>query len=378
MKILILGLTITSSWGNGHATTFRALCRAVHARGHSIDFIEKDVEWYRSHRDLPEASYCRIHLYEDWNVDGRVRALQLAADADVIVIGSYFPDAIEATRTLLDAARCPVTFYDIDTPITIAKLRTEGRTDYLDAALIPSYAAYMSFTSGPMLQEIEQRFGSPLAVPLHCSVDADVYQPQEPQAAYRAELSYLGTYAADRQEKLMQFVDAPAQRLADRAFLVAGPMYPTDVSWAPNVRLLSHVAPAEHPAFYSSARFSLNLTRYDMVEAGYSPSVRLFEAAACGAAILSDAWSGLETFLTPGEEIVTVGDADDVLAALHGISEADRLRMGQRARERILASHTSTHRAAEFERIVERLGESRSKAEPSHEVGPARSTVRAL
>ena len=358
MKVTILGLSITSSWGNGHATTFRSLCRALHARGHQIEFLEKDVEWYASHRDLPAPAYCSVFLYEDWERDGRALACRLAADADLVVIGSYFPDAIVATRVLLDSVTAPVTFYDIDTPITLAGLRSEGRTAYLEGAMIPAYSAYMSFTGGPVLAELETRFGSPLAAPLYCSVDPALYHRVPSQAAYTCDLSYLGTYAADRQPKLIQLLNKPAEQLPEQSFLVAGPMYPASIAWADNTRLLSHVAPAQHPAFYSSARFTLNLTRAEMVLAGYSPSVRLFEASACGAAILSDKWPGLETFLTPGDEIVTVEDTDSeaVVRALREISDEDRQRIGNRARDRILASHTADHRAVDFERIVERIG----------------------
>ena len=358
MKITILGLTITSSWGNGHATTFRSLCKALHARGHRIDFLEKDVEWYASHRDLAAPAYCRVSLYTDWHTDGRASACRLAADADVIVIGSYFPDAIEATRMLLDRVQAPLVFYDIDTPITLAGLRADGCTAYLESSLIPNYSAYMSFTGGPVLREIEIRFGSPLAAALYCSVDPSLYYKVPSRRKYACDLSYLGTYAADRQAKLVRLLLQPGALLPDQSFLVAGSMYPRE-DWPNNTRLLSHVAPSEHPAFYSSARFTLNLTRGEMVRAGYSPSVRLFEASACGATILSDTWPGLESFLTPGEEIVTVDSTEDVMRVLREMPEDERIRIGRRACERILASHTAEHRALEFESIAEQMGATR-------------------
>lgn len=351
MKIVIYGLTITSSWGNGHATTYRSLAKALARKGHSIDFIERDVEWYRSNRDLPEPEFCTVHLYDDWQASS-ARLLRLAADADAIVIGSYFPDAIEATKSLLDAGRGPLLFYDIDTPITMSKLRANGRTEYLDPALIPHYATYLSFTGGPVLRELEDRFGSPRAVPFYCSVDPELYKPTAIVEEYRCDLSYLGTYARDRQPKLMRLLNSPAELLPQRRFLVAGPQYPEGISWSRNVRRIIHISPSGHPAFYSSSRFTLNLTRDDMVAAGYSPSVRLFEASACGAAILSDAWPGLEEFLTPGEEILLPRDEHEVADILENLPEAERSRLGQRARERILSQHTAEHRAAQFEAVV--------------------------
>ena len=351
MKIVLYGLTITSSWGNGHATTYRSLCKALAHRGHQIHFVEKDVEWYRSNRDLPEPTFAAVHLYEKWADEGQ-HLLKLAADADVVVIGSYFPDAISAMHDLLERKRCPILFYDIDTPITLAKLRSNSRIDYLASNLIPQFNAYLSFTGGPALIELERRFGSPRAVPFFCSVDPDLYHPTPLRDEFSCDLSYLGTYAADRQPKLIALLDDTAARLPQMNFIIAGPQYPPHHHWQPNVRRLIHVSPPDHPAFYSSSRFTLNLTRDDMVNAGYSPSVRLFEASACGAAILSDSWPGLEEFLEPGNEVLVPRDSADVASILRDTTEEERRRIGLRARDRILSRHTSAHRAIEFEEIV--------------------------
>jgi spore maturation protein CgeB len=351
MKIVIYGLTITSSWGNGHATTYRSLAKALARKGHRIYFVEKDVEWYHNNRDLPEPEFCTVRLYEQWARDAR-ELVALAADADVVLIGSYFPDAIAVTRALVNADFGPILFYDIDTPITMSQLREQGRTAYLEPSLIPLYDAYLSFTGGPALAELEDDFGASWAVPFYCSVDADMYRPVAPSPEFQCDLGYLGTYARDRQPKLMQLLNEPARLLPDRRFIVAGPQYPAGVPWQSNVKRMIHLSPREHPFFYSSSRFSLNLTRADMVAAGYSPSVRLFEASACGAAILSDHWPGLEEFFTPGEEVLLPKDAREVAEILAGLSDEERNRIGARARERILSQHTSEHRAAQFEEIV--------------------------
>lgn len=354
MKIVMYGLTITSSWGNGHATTYRSLAKALKKRGHTVQFVEKDVEWYRSNRDLPEPEFCTVQLYGDWRPDAKA-VVQASLGADAILVGSYFPDAVALTRELLTIGRGPVLFYDIDTPITMARLREKNGPEYLDAELIPHYAAYLSFTGGAALTVLEERYGSPWAVPFYCSVDPEMYRPTACREAFRCDLSYLGTYAKDRQEKLMKLLGGAAARLPERRFLVAGPQYPEGVVWGPNVGRMIHVSPAEHPAFYSSSRFTLNLTRDDMVAAGYSPSVRLFEASACAAAIVSDMWDGLGEFLTPGEEVLLPKDEHEMGAILTEMLDEERTRMGRRARERILAEHTSAHRAEELERVVERI-----------------------
>lgn len=353
MKIVIYGLAITSSWGNGHATTYRSLCKALARRGHEIHFVEKNLEWFRNNRDMPHPEFCKVHLYADWAESER-RLIRLSKDADAIVVGSYFPDAIAATGALLEAGYGPMIFYDIDTPITIAKLRAEGRSEYIDAAQIPLFAAYLSFTGGPVLREIEERFGSPCAVPFYCSVDPELYRPKPVEREFECALSYLGTHAKDRQPKLMKLLNGTAELMPQSRFIVAGAQYPKETPWAKNVERITHLSPPDHPSFYCSSRFTLNLTRDEMVEAGYSPSVRLFEASACGAAIISDYWKGLEHFLTPNEQVLLPSDAYDVRQILSTFSESERMRLGLNARERILAEHTAAHRAIEFEQIVSR------------------------
>ena len=352
MKIVIFGLSITSSWGNGHATTFRALARALYGHGHNIVFFEKNVEWYESNRDLPDPEFVDLRLYEKWSaiVPEVLRELK---GADVAVIGSYFPDGIAATDLVADAGVPVKTFYDIDTPITIAKLREEGRTEYLLASQMPAFDVYFSFTGGPILREIEQRFGVARAVPLYCSFDPDKYHKYSVAKRYACDLSYMGTYAPDRQPKIDELLCAPARTLPECKFLVAGPQYPKTVHWPKNVRRISHLNPRWHPHFYSSSRFTLNVTRRDMVMAGYSPSVRLFESAACGAAIISDNWPGLDTFFEPGAEILLPSGSDDVVNYLRHVTEQQARAIGGAAQSRVMAEHTSEIRASEFESAIE-------------------------
>ena len=350
MKIVICGLAITSSWGNGHATTYRALIRALNARGHDVVFFERDLEWYASNRDMPEPPFCRVHIYERWeDVRGPLR--RELASADVAMLGSYCPDGIVAADEILNSSAALKTFYDIDTPITVSKLRT-GEQDYIRCDQIPGFDLYFSFTGGPMLRRVESEFGARRAVPLYCSFDSSRYRLCDADSKYRCELSYMGTYAPDRQAKLEQLLCAPALQLSTRKFIVAGPQYPPQTQWPANVQRIVHLEPKFHPPFYSSSRFILNLTRKYMEQVGYSPSVRLFEAAGCGAPIISDSWSGLESFFEPQREILLARSCHDVIDCLTGISETEARRIGRCAQERVLAEHDAATRALQFEEYV--------------------------
>ncbi len=348
MKIVICGLSIPSSWGNGHATTYRALTRALRARGHQIVFFERDVEWYGSNRDMCPP-FCRVHLYEQWQDVLNLLRRELT-DADVAMVGSFCPDGVKAIDEVFDSPAGVKAFYDIDTPITVAKLRT-GDPEYLRRDQVPGFDVYFSFTGGPMLGELQSRFGAQRAVPLYCSFDPDRYRWREPDPRYQCDLSYMGTYAPDRQEKLEELFCNPALALPGKDFLLAGPQYPAQTVWPENVRRIVHLEPEFHPHFYSSSLFTLNLTRDEMVKAGYSPSVRLFEAAGCGTAIISDAWPGLESFFKPGEEILLASSSADVISFLK-MDQHEAMKIGRCARERVLAEHSAARRAIEFEQIV--------------------------
>jgi spore maturation protein CgeB len=352
MKIVIFGLSITSSWGNGHATTFRALCRALHRRGHKIVFYERNAEWYSSNRDLPNPEFCDVCIFENWRdiLPGVRRELR---DCDVAIVGSYFPHGVAALDEVLDSPAAVRAFYDIDTPITMAQLRERGETEYLKSSQIRRLDLYFSFTGGPMLREIESRFGAPRAVPLYCSFDPDRYHSFPASKRFACDLSYMGTYAPDRQPKIEELLCNPARQLPGKKFIVAGPQYPKPMKWPVNVRRIIHLNPRWHAQFYSSSRLTLNVTRRDMVRAGYSPSVRLFEAAACGATIISDNWAGLDEFFIPQEEILIPVSSDDVVRYIYESDDQQLRRIARRAQERVLGEHTSAQRAQQFEKAIE-------------------------
>jgi spore maturation protein CgeB len=346
LRIVVFGLSITSSWGNGHATTYRALLRQLAARGHRITFFERNVEWYRQNRDLADADYCDIRLYE--SVDELISGYStLVTECDAVIIGSYVPDGVRVARWLLAHASGLTAFYDIDTPITISDLKA-GRCQYLEPELIPEFDLYLSFTGGPILREIEQSFGARCSRLLACSVEPSMYYP-EAGMGQRWQLGYLGTYSVDRQPKLEDRLVRPAQKFPDRRFAVAGSLYPEELSWPANVDRIDHLPPSEHRQFYNLQQFTLNVTRQDMITAGYSPSVRLFEAAACGTPVISDRWIGLDTYFEPEREILLADNAEECCKILRDCGETERQAISRRARRRVLAEHSAAERARQLE-----------------------------
>ena len=345
LRIVILGLSITSSWGNGHATTYRGLVKGLTARGHRVLFLERDQEWYASNRDLPHPPFGRTELYGSL-AELNARFAAEISGADLVIVGSYVPEGAAVGEWVTRSTHGLAAFYDIDTPITIAGLEA-GPLEYITRDLIPRYPLYLSFTGGPILHRIEREFGSPCARTLFCSVDPTQYAPVPEVIQW--DLGYLGTYSSDRQAALEELLFTPARTWPKARAVVAGPQYPMSIPWPSNVERIVHLGPSEHRRFYSAQRFTLNITRREMIKAGYAPSVRLFEAAACGTPIISDYWDGLETVLEPGKEVLIARDGEETLRYLQELPDEDRLQIARRARQRVLREHTAAHRAAELE-----------------------------
>jgi spore maturation protein CgeB len=351
MKIVFLGLSITSTWGNGHATTYRSLVRALSARQHEVLFLERDVDWYANQRDMPEPPFCKVKLYKSLT-DLRNQFAGEIQFADLVVVGSYVPEGVTVAEWVFRNAQAPIAFYDIDTPVTLAKLEA-GDYEYLSPDLVPRFDLYLSFTGGPLLDLMGLRFGARMPRPLYCSADPEIYYPQPDGRSW--DLGYLGTFSADRHAQFERMLLAPAKLWSSGRFVVAGAQYPSDIQWPSNLIRIMHLPSSEHREFYNQQRFTLNLTRDPMVKAGFSPSVRLFEAAACGTAIISDSWAGLETFFEPGKEILVASSTSEILAMLRATSEASIAELRDAARKRFLREHTPEHRATELEGYIAEL-----------------------
>jgi spore maturation protein CgeB len=348
LDIVIFGLAMSSAWGNGHATTYRALSRALAARGHRVRFFERDVPWYAANRDLPDPHYCQLQLYS--RIADLEQHFPEDIPADLVILGSFVPQGAALAEWILPRCCGLTAFYDIDTPVTVAKLE-RGECDYLNASLVPRFDLYLSFSGGPILKRLQNQFGALRPRAFYCSVEPRDYYPV-PQTLKRYDLGYLGTYSADRQPALERLLLEPAREWSKGRFAVAGAQYPDSIRWPANVERTDHLAPDAHRDFYNSQRLTLNVTRADMIASGYSPSVRLFEAAACGVPIMTDEWNGLDEFFKPGRDILFARSTRDALSCLREL-DAETLRLiGACARARVLARHTAAHRAQELESHV--------------------------
>lgn len=343
MKFVIIGLSVTSSWGNGHATTYRALLKELCKDGHEILFLEKDLPYYAANRDMPSPDFCKVALYLT-NEELFDQYKEEVKTADVVIVGSYVQQGVEVGDWVVKTAQGIKAFYDIDTPVTFAKLERKDY-EYISPSLIRKYDLYLSFSGGPILGQIEKYYGSPIARALYCSVDPENYYPEEQKKVW--QMGYLGTYSTDRQPGVNLLLSTPALSSPDKNFVVAGPQYPADINWPENVERIEHLPPEKHRAFYNRQKFTLNITRMDMIKAGFSPSVRLFEAAACGVPIISDYWEGLTSLFEEGKEILIARSSDDVMDYF-SMNDHDRIAIGQRCRQAVLKNHTARARVGEL------------------------------
>jgi spore maturation protein CgeB len=345
VKITVFGLTISSSWGNGHATPYRALVRALARLGHTVHFFEKDVPYYSARRDFESCDYCELTLYPEWTTV-REQALTVAADSDVVITASFLPEGKRINHEVRDLARPLHVFYDLDTPVTLANLR-HTEVEYVSPSQISEFDLVLSFTGGKALKTLELEYDARMVRPLYGCVDPDDYRRVKPVPAFVCDLSYMGTYSADRQSRLDELFLEPSRRHPEKTFLLAGSLYPWQWQWPENVRHTEHVSPADHSGFYSSSRITLNITRGEMAANGWCPSGRFFEAAACGTPLITDAWEGLDSFFDLRSELRMVAKAEDVQDALR-MPDMELQSMASHARQRTLDEHTGMVRARQL------------------------------
>jgi spore maturation protein CgeB len=351
MRIAFYGSSLLSSYWNGAATYYRGMLRDLARRGHAVTFYESDAFDRQKHRDMDPPDWAEVVVYPATEAAAR-QVIAQAASADVVVkasgVGVFDDLLLEGAMTAArrDAIRI---FWDVDAPATLAEIR-DAPGHPLRRAL-PRLDLVLTYGGGPPVVAAYEELGARRCVPIYNALDPDTHHPVPREARFSADLSFLGNRLPDREARVAQFFLQPAARLPDRSFLIGGNGWETR-EMPPNVRRLGHVTTRDHNAFNTSALAVLNIARDSMATTGFSPATRVFEAAGAGACLITDAWVGLELFLAQDEEVLVARDGQDVAGHLAALTPERARRIGEAARQRILAAHTYERRGAEVDALL--------------------------
>ena len=354
MKLVLFGSSLVSAYWNGAATYYRGICKAMHARGHEIVFVEPDLYERQAHRDLlTNPPYAEVRVCADW--DDLARELEQAHGADLVAkcsgVGGW---DMELATGVLQARRSGslVAFWDVDAPQTLASAFAEPPgVDGTFRALIPQYDLILLYGGGPPVQAAYAQLGAPRAYLVYNAVDPDEYYPVDPDPDRQCDLLFMGNRMPDREQRVHDLFFRAAELAPEQRFVLGGNGW-GDCDLPANVRYVGHVPTGEHRAWNCSARLVLNINRADMAATGYSPPTRVFEAAGCGACVLTDAWQGIETFFAPGAEILVARSAHDIVELVRSVTAERAQSIGAAAHRRVLADHTYAARAADLEAIL--------------------------
>lgn len=346
LKIACFGSSLVSAYWNGAATYYRGLLRELNALGHSITFYEPDAYERQQNRDIADPDYARVVVYSaEGEADVR-RALDEAADADVIIKFSgvgVFDSFLEKAVLEFQSNGRLVIFWDVDAPATLDRVRENPRDPFRE--LIPQYDLILTYGGGDPVVNAYEGLGARKCRPIYNALDPSTHFPVQPEPRFQASLSFMGNRMPDREARVLEFFFKPAELLPEHDFLLGGNGWAENVAKLPNVRTLGHVYTADHNAMNSSPLAVLNVSRESMARYGFSPATRVFEAAGAGACVITDAWEGVETFLEPGRECLTAANGEEVAEHLHGLTPERARAIGQAARKRVLADHTYAQRA---------------------------------
>ncbi|MGD9765040.1 MAG: glycosyltransferase [Candidatus Binatia bacterium] len=351
LRIAFFASSLVSAYWNGAATYYRGIVRALHDRGHTVTFFEPDAFERQAHRDIPDPPWARVVVYPG-NEDGAARALEAARGADLIVKAS----GVGVCDALLEAGvldlRRPgllIAFWDVDAPATLDRV-TGDPTDRF-RALIPRYDLVLTYGGGAPVVNAYTGLGARRCVPIYNALDPRTHYPVRHAPEFAGALGLLANRLPDREARVHEFFFTAAAHVPEAVFLLGGSGW-SDKQCPTNVRYLGHVYTAQHNAFNRGPRLVLNVTRDSMVRYGFSPATRVFEVAGAAGCLVSDAWDGLERFLTPGREVLVARDGAEVAAHVRATSAARAAAIGRAAHRRIVAEHTYAHRVAELEQVL--------------------------
>ena len=354
MKLVLFGSSLVSAYWNGAATYYRGICKAMHARGHDIVFVEPDLYERQQHRDLEaDPPYAEVRVCAGWLE--LERELERARGADLVAkcsgVGGWDMELAEAVLDLRSPST-RVAFWDVDAPQTLASAAAEPvDTPGTFRALIPRYDLILLYGGGPPVQAAYANLGARHTRLVYNAVDPSEYYPVEPEPARACDLLFMANRMPDREQRAHELFFAAAQLAPDLHFILGGNGW-GDCDLPANVRWIGHVPTAEHRSWNCSARMVLNVNRADMATNGYSPPTRVFEAAGCGSCLITDTWQGIETFFAPGEEILLARTAEDIVDHLRQTSAARARAVGAAARRRVLRDHTYAARARELDAVL--------------------------
>ncbi|HVW86818.1 MAG TPA: glycosyltransferase [Bryobacteraceae bacterium] len=351
LEIAFFGSSLISAWWNGAATYYRGLIRALANRGHAITFYEPDAYDRRDHRDIDDPDWAKSVIFQAQTESDVDAALRCARNADLIVKCSgvgVWDEYLEAGVLRIRKPSARVAFLDVDAPATLDRVHSNPRDPFLE--LIPLYDFIFTYGGGDPVVNAYRELGARECVPIYNALDPETHHPVAPDPRFHCDLGFLGNRLPDREARVEEFFLRPAT-LCNASFLLGGNGW-QDKPLPANVRWAGHVYTADHNAFNCSAKSVLNIARDSMARYGFSPATRVFEAAGAGACIITDAWTGIELFLQPGEEILVAENGADVARLLTELSAERARTIGHAAKKRILASHTYAHRAALLEDVL--------------------------
>jgi spore maturation protein CgeB len=351
MNIAFFGSSLVSAYWNGAATYYRGIIRALHDLGHQITFYEPDAYDRQKHRDIPDPDWARVVVYSA-DEDGVFGALERARGAEMLVktsgVGVY-DELLEAAILEIRDANTLAVFWDVDAPVTLDRVRTDPSDPFKN--LIPLYDLILTYGGGEPVVSNYLALGARACVPIYNALDPQTHHPVPVEERFSCDLALLANRLPDREARISEFFFEVATALPGYRFKLGGNGW-ADKSMPANVNYIGHVYTRDHNAFNCSARAVLNVNRDSMASYGFSPPTRIFEAAGSAACLITDAWEGIETFLTPDHEVLVAHDADEVVQHLESLDSHRAEEIGEAALRRVLAEHTYRHRALQLNEMI--------------------------
>jgi spore maturation protein CgeB len=350
VKIAFYGSSLLSSYWNGAATYYRGILRDLAGRGYDITFYEPDAFDRQQHRDIDPPEWARSVVYAATQEAMR-GVLAEAADADIVVkangVGVFDRELLEGVvaQARPDALRI---FWDVDAAATLDEMRGDPSHPVLKA--LPDLDMVLTYGGGPPVIDAYCGFGAAECVPVYNALDPTTHHPVDKDPRFACDLAFLGNRLPDREKRVEEFFLKPAAMLSGRQFLIGGNGWETK-DMPGNVRHRGHVYTTEHNAFNCTPLAVLNVARDSMAQIGFSPATRVFEAAGAAACLITDAWEGIEHFLTPNEEVLVARDGQDVADHLAALTPERARAIGEAALARVMAEHTYRLRGAQVDKL---------------------------